>query len=173
MTKIILRCNSFCISCPEFGRVLHVEEFSNKELRDVYYCPYCNRLILCKQGMGFRTDTRTKQMIPICTSCQRESYKVILRYKDGKNGQPFDEKDLLIIRIPTSDDQFIIAKVIQGSFFKTLADVLLYVLFTLGENFYSIVRYEMETKNYQEIFREAISTAKVEIVPVPRPRSYP
>jgi len=86
----------------------------------------------------------------------------MLRYTKGKNFRPFEDDILLVVRIPLQS-KFDISKVLRGSYFKDLAEVLLYIYFNEGEGEYNIVRYRKADNQYSVIFSGRVSSTDIEI----------
>lgn len=160
MSEIIIRCDSSCISCP-IGRTLTIKSYKEKELEGVYYCPNCDKLSVCKRGVGFRINNQ-KELKAVCTNCRRDLVEVSLRYIDERENRPFNDESLIIIRQPFMN-QFNILKVLKSNFFDDLAEILLYTFFLNGEGEYNIVNYQKKQNNYQVIFSGLISLNKIEI----------
>ncbi|MBD3190887.1 MAG: hypothetical protein GF308_09600 [Candidatus Heimdallarchaeota archaeon] len=160
MSEIVIRCDSSCISCP-LGRVLAIRNYKEKRLVGVYYCPNCDKLSICKRGIGFRINTQ-KKLEPVCTNCRRELVDVSLRYVDERDNRPFNSESLIIIRQPMKNEYTII-KILKSVFFDDLAEILLYSFFLKGEGEYNIVNYEKKQNRYKVIFSGFISLNKIEI----------
>lgn len=125
-----------------------------------YYCVNDGILYLCKRGVGFRMVQG--QMKPFCPRCDRELGMINLRYNQGKDFRPFGDDILLIVRIPLQS-RFDITKVLRGSFFKDLSDVLLYIYFNQGEGEYNIVRYRKSDNQYSVIFSGRVSSEDIQL----------
>jgi len=117
-------------------------------------------LYLCKRGVGFRMVHG--QLKPFCPRCDRQLGQIMLRYTKGKNFRPFEDDILLVVRIPLQS-KFDISKVLRGSYFKDLAEVLLYIYFNEGEGEYNIVRYRKADTQYSVIFSGRVSSTDIEI----------
>jgi hypothetical protein len=102
------------------------------------------------------------QLKPFCPRCDRQLGQIILRYNQGKNFRPFEDDILLVVRIPLQS-RFDITKVLRGSYFNDLAEVLLYIYFNEGEGEFNIVRYRKVDNQYSVIFSGRISAEDIEI----------
>jgi hypothetical protein len=108
-----------------------------------------------KRGTGDKLE-------PVCTKCGRPVEKIQLSYQIGQGEKPFSKNSLLVIRKPNAEI-FEILQTVKGSYFKDLAEVLLYILYTFGPEKYNIINYETLTKNYFEIFSGEIVETKIAI----------
>jgi len=102
------------------------------------------------------------ELKPFCPRCDRELGQIMLRYSQGKDFRPFDDDILLVVRIPLQS-RFDITKVLRGSYFEDLAEVLLYIYFNEGEGEYNIVRYRKSDNQYSVIFSGRITANDIEI----------
>ena len=159
MSKIFLDCDSPCVSCP-YNRIFKINTFNGRHLRGSYYCVNDGILYLCKRGVGFRMFKG--ELKPFCPRCDRELGQIMLRYSQGKDFRPFDDDILLVVRIPLQS-RFDITKVLRGSYFKDLAEVLLYIYFNEGEGEFNIVRYRKSDNQYSVIFSGRITANDIEI----------
>lgn len=159
MSDIFLDCDSPCVSCP-YNRIFKISNFNSKNLRGSYYCANDGILYLCKRGVGFRMVQG--QLRPFCPRCDRQLGQIALRYNQGKDFRPFEDDILLVVRIPLQS-KFDISKVLRGSYFKDLADVLIYIYFNEGEGEYNIVRYRKSDNQYSVIYSGMISAEDIEI----------
>ncbi|MGC9779239.1 MAG: hypothetical protein HZR80_08360 [Candidatus Heimdallarchaeota archaeon] len=159
MSDIYLDCDSPCISCP-YGRIFKINNYNGRNLRGSYYCVNDGILYLCKRGVGFRMVRG--QLRPFCPRCDRQLGQIVLSYNQGKDFRPFEDDILLVVRIPLQS-RFDITKVLRGSYFKDLSEVLLYIYFNEGEGEYNIVRYRKADNQYSVIFSGRIATSDIEI----------
>ncbi|NHK29737.1 MAG: hypothetical protein FK730_00195 [Asgard group archaeon] len=159
MSEIFLDCDSPCVSCS-FNRIFKINNFNGRHLRGSYYCVNDGILYLCKRGVGFRMVRG--QLKPFCPRCDRQLGQIILRYSQGKNFRPFEDDILLVVRIPLQS-RFDITKVLRGSYFNDLSEVLLYIYFNEGEGEFNIVRYRKIDNQYSVIFSGRISADDIEI----------
>ncbi|MBD3191350.1 MAG: hypothetical protein GF308_11935 [Candidatus Heimdallarchaeota archaeon] len=159
MAKMVLDCDSPCVSCPR-NHSMVIETFQESRLQGVYYCVNCGIITLCKRGVGFRM--KRGELKPYCPRCERELAKIKLSYSEGYEYKPFDDEILLVVRIPLRS-RFDIAKVLRASFFKDLSEILLYIYFSEGEGQYNIVRYRKSNNEYAVVFSGRISSEKIEI----------
>jgi hypothetical protein len=81
---------------------------------------------------------------------------------EGKDFRPFGDDILLIVRIPLQS-RFDITKVLRGSFFTDLSEVLLFIYFNEGEGEYNIVRYRKTDNQYSIIFSGQVTSDKIQI----------
>lgn len=102
------------------------------------------------------------QMKPFCPRCDRELGLLNLKYNQGKDFRPFGDDILLIVRIPLQS-RFDITKVLKGSYFKDLSDVLLYIYFNEGEGEYNIVRYRKADNQYSVVFSGNITAEDIQL----------
>jgi len=102
------------------------------------------------------------QLKPFCPRCDRQLGQIRLRFNQGKDFRPFEDDILLVVRIPLQS-RFDITKVLRGSYFKDLADVLLYIYFNEGDGEYNIVRYRKADNQYSVIFSGKVSSEEIEI----------
>ena len=102
------------------------------------------------------------QLRPFCPRCDRELGQIILSFNQGKDFRPFEDDILLVVRIPLQS-RFDITKVLRGSYFKDLSEVLLYIYFNEGEGEFNIVRYRKSDNQYSVIFSGRISSDDIEI----------
>ncbi len=159
LSDIYLDCDSPCVSCP-YGRIFKISSFDDRFLHGSYYCVNDGILYLCKRGVGFRMVHG--QLKPFCPRCDRQLGQIMLRYTKGKDFRPFEDDILLVVRIPLQS-KFDISKVLRGSYFKDLAEVLLYIYFNEGEGEYNIVRYRKADNQYSVIFSGRVSSTDIEI----------
>lgn len=159
MSEIFLDCDSPCVSCS-YSRVIKIENYNGRFLHGSYYCANDGILYLCKKGVGFRMVRG--QMKPFCPRCDRELGLLNLRYNQGKDFRPFGDDILLIVRIPLQS-RFDITKVLKGSYFKDLSDVLLYIYFNEGEGEYNIVRYRKTDNQYSVVFSGNITAEDIQL----------
>ena len=159
MSEIFLDCDSPCVSCP-FNRIFKIGNFNGRHLRGSYYCVNDGILYLCKRGVGFRMVKG--QLRPFCPRCDRELGQIQLSYNQGKDFRPFEDDILLVVRIPLQS-RFDITKVLRGSYFKDLSEILLYILYALGPELYDVVNYDTLTKNYNTIFTGNIAVENIAI----------
>ena len=161
MEEIYLNCDSPCFSCPVFDRMIKISNFNQRKLPGSYYCDFCDVYSLCKMGLAYRRG-RDGSMQPVCTKCGRIVEKIELSYQDGQNERPFSNNSLLIIRKPNGV-KYDILQTVKGSFFKDLAELLLYILYKLGSERYDIINYDTLTKKYNQIYIGEIQSQKVRI----------
>lgn len=102
------------------------------------------------------------QLRPFCPRCERPLGQIELRYNQGKDFRPFGDDILLIVRIPFQS-RFDITKVLRGSFFRDLSDVLLYIYFNEGEGEYNIVRYRKSDNQYSVVFSGRVSAEDIQL----------
>ncbi|MHA1220140.1 MAG: hypothetical protein ACTSQB_00225 [Candidatus Heimdallarchaeota archaeon] len=159
MSEIFLDCDSPCVSCP-YGRIFKIADFNGRHLRGSYFCVNDGILYLCRRGVGFRMVRG--QLKPFCPRCDRQLGQIRLRFNQGKDFRPFEDDILLVVRIPLQS-RFDITKVLRGSYFKDLADVLLYIYFNEGDGEYNIVRYRKADNQYSVIFSGKVSSEEIEI----------
>lgn len=159
MSEIFLDCDSPCVSCP-YNRIIKVENYNGRNLHGSYYCANDGILYLCKRGVGFRMFKG--QLRPFCPRCDRPLGQIALRYTQGRDFRPFGDDILLIVRIPLQS-KFDITKVLRGSFFKDLSEVLLYIYFNEGEGEYNIVRYRKSDNQYSVIFSGMINAGDIQL----------
>ncbi|HUU77767.1 MAG TPA: hypothetical protein VMX55_05435 [candidate division Zixibacteria bacterium] len=159
MSEIFLDCDSPCVSCS-YNRVFKIENYNGRFLHGSYYCANDGILYLCKKGVGFRMVRG--QMRPFCPRCDRELGLLNLSYNQGKDFRPFGDDILLIVRIPLQS-RFDITKVLKGSYFKDLSDVLLYIYFNEGEGEYNIVRYRKIDNQYSVVFSGNITAEDIQL----------
>ncbi|MHA1211963.1 MAG: hypothetical protein ACTSSH_05830 [Candidatus Heimdallarchaeota archaeon] len=150
MKEIYLNCDSPCFSCPVFERMIKISDFGQRKLNGSYYCTRCDIYSLCRMGLAYRRF-RDGSMQPICTKCGQPVEKITLSYQEGQDYKPFSGTSIIVIRKPNGS-KYHILQTIKGSYFKDLAEVLLYVLYTFGPDMYDIVNYNTLTKNYSSIF---------------------
>jgi len=161
MEEIFLHCDSPCFSCPVYDRMIKVSHFSERKLRDSYYCDHCDVYSLCKMGLAY-SKFRSGKLRPTCTKCGRFVDKIELSYIDGQGIRPFTGNSLLFIRKPNGE-RYDILQTVKGSYFKDLSEVLLYILYALGPEQYNIVNYDTLTKNYNTIYTGEILVEKIAI----------
>jgi len=159
LSEIFLDCDSPCVSCS-YNRVFKIENYNGRFLHGSYYCANDGILYLCKKGVGFRMVRG--QMRPFCPRCDRELGLLNLSYNQGKDFRPFGDDILLIVRIPLQS-RFDITKVLKGSYFKDLSDVLLYIYFNEGEGEYNIVRYRKIDNQYSVVFSGNITAEDIQL----------
>ncbi|MHA1124100.1 MAG: hypothetical protein ACTSO7_00320 [Candidatus Heimdallarchaeota archaeon] len=159
MSDLFIDCDSPCVSCP-YGRTFKIDTFNGRHLRGSYFCVNDGIMYLCKRGVGFRMVRG--QLRPFCPRCDRQLGQIILRYNQGKDFRPFGDDILLVVRVPLQS-RFDISKVLRGSFFKDLSEVLLYIYFNEGDGEYNIVRYRKTDNQYSVIFSGEISANDIEI----------
>jgi hypothetical protein len=142
MKEIFLKCDSQCISCPKYGRIIRITDYQDIKKHEIYYCPYCKHYILCRRGIAFRRDKKGK-MVPICSNCQRYLEQVELSYSEGGDIKITQIKNIIFIRKPNGTG-FTILKAIKAEFFRDLAEIFLYVLFNEGTGDYNLISYNKE-----------------------------
>ncbi|MHA1556228.1 MAG: hypothetical protein ACTSPM_04765 [Candidatus Heimdallarchaeota archaeon] len=161
MKELYLHCDSPCLSCPTFGRMLKITSFQQRKLLGVYFCNHCQVYSLCKMGIAQRRDNGGN-LQPLCTKCSRYLTKVSLSYEDGQEEKPFTEKSFIVIRKPTGS-KFKILKTLKANYFVDLADILLFVLTEIGSGYYNLVEYNPITNSYKTIFTGFLDPNKVTI----------
>ncbi|HUT82090.1 MAG TPA: hypothetical protein VMZ29_12890 [Candidatus Bathyarchaeia archaeon] len=161
MKEIYLNCDSPCFSCPVYDRMIKISNFDQRNLEGSYYCESCDIYYLCKMGLAFKRN-RDNSMQPICTRCGRFIEKIELSYQEGQDVKPFNGSSILVIRKPNGE-KYHILQTIKGSYFKDLAEVLLYILYTFGPETYDIINYDILTKQYYCIFYDKIIEEKIAI----------
>ncbi len=161
MEEIYLNCDSTCFSCPAYDRMIKISDFSQRKLPGSYYCDHCDIYSLCKMGLTYRRF-RDGNLKPVCSKCGRFVEKIVLSYQEGQNEKPFSSSSLLIIRRPNGV-KYDILQTVKGSYFKDLAEVLLYILYNLGTEKYDIINYDTMTKKYNQIFTGEILPQKVAV----------
>ena len=150
MKEIYLNCDSPCWSCPDFDRMRLIDEFSERYVHDAYYCPSCDIYSLCKMGLAYRRNSDNK-LKAVCTKCGRYLERIYLSYNVHEDVKSFNGSSLLFIRKPRGK-KYSIIQTVKGSYFKDLAEVLLYVLYTLDADHYNIVSYDTLTREYKVVF---------------------
>ncbi|NHJ85316.1 MAG: hypothetical protein FK734_07625 [Asgard group archaeon] len=161
MKELYLNCDSRCVSCPVYDRIIKVSNFSQRNLPGAYYCPHCDIYSLCRLGLAYRRGNDNK-LYPVCTKCGRYMNKIELSYEKGRNEKPFNSNSFLFIRKPNGQ-KYDILKTIRGSYFKDLAEVLLYVLYALGPDNYDIIDYNTLTRKYKMIFDGTLNVEDISI----------
>ncbi len=159
MKEIYLTCDSPCFSCPVIGRILRITNFNQRKLENAFYCNECDIYYLCRKGLAF-TRTNAGDLKPICTKCGRYLQTVELSYEVGQDERPFSSANILIIR-KENGSGYTILQGVKGAYFKDLAEVFLYILFTFGADEYNIVNYNSTTKQFNEIFNGELFEDKV------------
>lgn len=159
MKELYLHCDSPCLSCPAFGRILKITSFKQRKLLGVYFCKHCQVYSLCKMGIAQRRANGDK-LRAVCTKCDRYLSKVTLSYEEGQEERPFSEKSFIVVRKP-SGSQFQILKTLKANYFADLADILLFVLTEIGSGYYNLVEYNPQTNSYKIIYTGFLDPNKV------------
>lgn len=159
MKDIYLHCDSPCWSCPDYNRMRLIDEFNDRYVKEAYYCPECDIYSLCKMGLAYRRNSYNK-LKSVCTKCGRYLEKIYMSYSVNESVKSFNGNSLLFVRKPNGD-KFKIIQTVKGSYFRDLAEVLLYVLYTLDTDHYNIVSYDTLTRNYKVIFDGEIEEEKI------------
>ena len=161
MKEIYLHCDSPCWSCNDFGRMRLIDDFNERYVNDAYYCQSCDIYSLCKMGLAYQRNSENK-LKSICTKCGRYLVRIYLSYDIDEPVKTFDGNSLLFIRKPNGT-KFNIIQTVKGSYFRDLAEVLLYVLYTLDTDHYNIVSYDTLTRTYKVIFEGQIIEENIKI----------
>ncbi|MHA1366866.1 MAG: hypothetical protein ACTSP5_10710 [Candidatus Heimdallarchaeota archaeon] len=125
-----------------------IDEFSDRYVKEAYYCQSCDIYSLCKMGLAYRRNSNNK-LKTVCTKCGRYLEKIYLSYSADEPVKSFNGNSLLFIRKPNGT--------------KFLAEVLLYVLYNLDTDHYNIVSYDTLTRTYKVIFDGVIEEENIQI----------
>ncbi|MHA1125884.1 MAG: hypothetical protein ACTSO7_00120 [Candidatus Heimdallarchaeota archaeon] len=161
MNDIYLHCDSPCWSCPDFDRMRLIDEFSDRYVKEAFYCSSCDIYSLCKMGLAYRRNSNNK-LKSVCTKCGRYLEKIYMSYSVDEPVKSFNGNSLLFIRKPNGE-KFKIIQTVKGSYFRDLAEVLLYVLYNLDTDHYNIVNYDILSRTYKVIFDGQIEEEKIKI----------
>ncbi len=160
MKELYLHCDSPCVTCPTYGRMLKITTFQQRKLPGVYFCKHCNVYSLCKMGIAHRRNNG--KLRPLCIKCNRFLNKVTLSYEEGQNEKKFSEKSFIVIRKPIGS-KFKILKTLKANYFVDLADILLFILTEIGSGYYNLVEYNPITNSYKIIYTGFLDPNRVTI----------
>ena len=160
MKELYLHCDSPCMSCPVYGRILKITSFQQRKLSGVYFCSHCKVYSLCKMGIAQRRDNGNK-LRAVCTKCGRYQDKVTLSYEEGQNEKPYSDKSFIVIRKPNGGLKYKILKTLKANYFDDIAEILLYILTELGSGYYNLVAYDPVKNNYNSIYTGFLDPNKI------------
>ena len=161
MKEIYLNCDSPCWSCPDFERMRLIDEFNDRYVKDAYYCNHCDIYFLCNMGLAYRRNSNN-QLKTVCTKCGQYLSRIFLSYNIEEDIKSFNGNSLLFIRKPQGN-KYSIIQTVKGSYFRDLAEVLLYVLYELDSDFYNIVSYDTLTREYKVIYEGHVIEENIRI----------